>query len=386
MRAMTMRKNAPDAYKGIPLIPYQAKRGTTDQAHPWIKDIETKVIRGEAAFHQALALQAQGYQPDLVIAHHGWGESLFIKDVWPKAKLALYCEFNYQEHGADIGFDPEFLENEIGQTCRLRLKNLNNLLHFQMADAAISPTQWQAQTFPLDFQQKIRVIHDGVDTDAIVPNPKATLTLDDGTTFSRQDEILTFVNRNLEPYRGYHIFMRALPALLKKRPNLHVLIVGGDSTSYGKKPAAGQSWKNIFIDEVRPQMSAEEWARIHFLGLIPYNRFIPLLQISTVHVYLSYPFVLSWSLLEAMSTACAIVASDTASVKEVIHHQINGQLVNFFDTTGLVQTITQLLEHPDQRAQQGEAARSFVRQNYDLKRVCLPQQLEWVGDLLKLSS
>nr|WP_243646475.1 glycosyltransferase [Tepidimonas ignava] len=284
--------------------------------------------------------------------------------------------------GSRVGFDPEFATADAGEACRLRLKNLNNLLHFEVADAGISPTHWQASTFPEPFRDKITVVHDGIDTQAVAPNPAVSLTLNGNLTLTKQDEVITFVNCNLEPYRGYHIFMRALPEILKRRPKARVLIVGGDGVSYGAKPPAGATWKQMFIDEVRPRIPDPDWARVHFVGNIPYPHFIALLQLSTVHVYLTYPFVLSWSLLEAMSAGCAIVASDTQPLHEAIHHGETGRLVNFFDVAGLANEVCALLDDPAQRERLGQNARAFARANYDLKRVCLPRQLAWVEGLV----
>lgn len=387
--AMTMQKTDAKDWQGVQLVPYTANRGTTANVHPWVSDFETKTIRGEACFKAALKLKAEGFMPDVIIAHHGWGESLFVKEVWPQAKLAIYCEFFYHPQGADVGFDPEFPATDAGDACRLRLKNLNNLLHFEVADAGISPTHWQASTFPEPFRSKITVVHDGIDTQAVAPNPAVRLTLKkaDGQDLplTRQDEVITFVNRNLEPYRGYHVFMRALPELLKRRPHARVLIVGADDVSYGARPTQAQNggtkWKDIFANEVRPHISDADWQRVHFLGHVPYQYFIPLLQLSTVHVYLTYPFVLSWSLLEAMSAGCAIVASDTQPLHEAIAHNETGQLVNFFDPAALAKAVCDLLDNPAERARLGANARAFAQQNYDLQTVCLPRQLEWVERL-----
>ena len=381
--AMTMQKLETRQWQGVRLVPFSASRGTTPNVHPWVSDFETKTIRGESCFRAALEMKAQGFIPDAIIAHHGWGESLFLKEVWPQAKLGIYCEFFYHPHGADVGFDPEFPVKDPGDACRLRLKNLSNLLHFEVADAGISPTHWQASTFPEPFRSKVSVVHDGIDTQAVAPDPKVQLTLNQTLTLSQADEVITFVNRNLEPYRGYHIFMRALPEMLKRRPQARVLIVGGDDVSYGTRPDNGQKWKNIFAAEVRPQISDADWARVHFLGIIPYEIFIPLLQLSTVHVYLTYPFVLSWSLLEAMSVGCAIVASDTRPLHEAIRHNETGRLVNFFDPAQLAQAIIDLLEQPQERQRLGHNGRTFAQRNYDLQSVCLPRQLEWVEALVK---
>ena len=380
--AMTMQKTEAKAWQGVRLFHYAAKRGTTPNAHPWVTDFETKTIRAEACFRAALKLRAEGFTPDVIVAHHGWGESLFLKEVWPKAKLAIYCEFFYHPKGADVGFDPEFPVNDEGEVCRLRLKNLNNLLHFEVADAGISPTHWQASTFPEPFKTKITVVHDGIDTVALAPDPSVSLTLNGNLVLTRKDEVITFVNRNLEPYRGYHIFMRALPEILKRRPKARVLIVGADDVSYGARPENGQKWKDIFAKEVRPLISDADWSRVHFLGNVPYTAFIPLLQLSSVHVYLTYPFVLSWSLLEAMSVGCAIVASDTQPLHEAIKHDETGRLVNFFDVQKLASEVCGLLDDPEERARLGANARAFAQTNYDLQTVCLPRQLAWVQTLV----
>jgi len=379
--AFTMQKNPSASWQGVRLIGYQPSRGTTPGVHPWVSDFETKTIRAEAAFRAALALRESGFTPDAIVAHPGWGESLFLKDVWPEAKLGIYCEFFYHAQGADVGFDPEFPAKDPGEVCRLRLKNLNNLLHFEIADAGLSPTHWQAGTFPEPFRSRITVVHDGIDCDAIAPNPAAGLTLNGNLALTRADEVITFVNRNMEPYRGYHIFMRALPEILRRRPRARVLIVGGDDVSYGARPPEGKKWRDIFFDEVKGQLAAGDPGRIHFLGLIPYQHFIALLQLSAVHVYLTYPFVLSWSLLEAMSAGCAIVASDTQPLREAIRHGDTGRLVSFFDPQALAESVCDLLDKPAERARLGAAARAFARETYDLRKVCLPRQLEWVRKL-----
>jgi glycosyltransferase involved in cell wall biosynthesis len=390
--AMTMQKNDQSTWQGVQLVNYTAKRGTTPNVHPWVSDFETKTIRAEACFKAALQMKQQGFMPDVIVAHHGWGESLFLKEVWPKAKLGIYCEFFYHPHGADVGFDPEFPATDEGEVCRLRLKNLNNLLHFEVADAGISPTHWQASTFPEPFKNKITVVHDGIDTLAVAPNPAVSLTLKMSSgqdlVLTRQDEVITFVNRNLEPYRGYHTFMRALPQLLKERPNARVLLVGADDVSYGARPDAAKygsaKWKDIFANEVRGQISDADWQRVHFLGHVPYQFFIPLLQLSTVHVYLTYPFVLSWSLLEAMSAGCAIVASDTQPLREAIVHNETGKLIDFFDASALANSVCELLNNPEERKRLGANARAFAQANYDLQTVCLPKQLAWVERLIDI--
>jgi glycosyltransferase involved in cell wall biosynthesis len=379
--ALTMQDTPATEWQGVRLVRYGVGRGSTPGVHPWVTDIETKTLRGEACLNAALQLRKNGFTPDLIIAHPGWGESLFIKEAWPRARLGIYCEFFYQPHGADVGFDPEFSTSGPAEASRLRLKNLNNLLHFEVADAGISPTQWQASTFPDPFRQRITVVHDGIDTHTVAPDPQVGLRLNGQHALSRNDEVITFVNRNLEPYRGYHVFMRALPEILRRRPQARVLIVGGDGVSYGAPPPAGQTWKATFATEVRPQIPDSDWARVHFLGNLPYRQFLALMQLSSVHVYLTYPFVLSWSLLEAMSAGCAIVASDTRPLQEAILQGQTGRLVDFFDTRALADEVCGLLDAPEERQRLGQNARAFAQTHYDLQSVCLPRQLRWVQDL-----
>jgi glycosyltransferase involved in cell wall biosynthesis len=374
--AFTMN-NFESADSRLKLIRYQGRQGTTRGVHPWVSDIETKAIRGEAAFRAALYLKATGFEPDLIFAHPGWGESLFLKDVWPASKLLIYCEFYYSDSGSDVGFDPEFPATDPGDVCRLRMKNVNNLLHFETADAGVSPTHWQRSTFPEPFRSKIKVVHDGIDTALAKPNPDVWLQLGN-IKLTRKDEIITFVNRNLEPYRGYHTFMRALPEIMARRPNARVVIVGADGVSYGAAAPDGKKWKDIFLNEVKDKL---DMSRVHFVGYIDYKHFIPLLQLSTVHVYLTYPFVLSWSLLEAMSCGCAIVASDTAPLREAIVDDHTGLLTDFFDAKQLSNQVVRLLENPDLRDRLGKAARAFAVENYDLKTVCLPKMLSYIKTL-----
>ena len=369
-------------WKGVTLLPYKITRSSSKDVHPWLSDLETKVIRAEACYRHALVLKEKGLEPDVILAHHGWGEPMFLKDVWPNAKMGLYCELYHLDEGETVNFDPEFKTKDLnGNALRLRLRNLNNALHFDVADAGISPTIFQADTFPQPFRDKISVIHDGIDTDLVRPKADAVLKVSETQSFTRDDEVITFINRNLEPYRGYHVFMRALPKLLKTRPNAQVVLLGGDEVSYGSRPPEGKTWKQIYIDEVRSQISDEDWARVHFLGRVPYEVFLAMMQVSRLHIYLTYPFVLSWSLLEAMSAEAAILASSTAPVLEAIRHDETGWLTDFFDGDALVEKANALLEDEETRARMGKAAREFVLKTYDLKTHCLPKQLEWVSAL-----
>ena len=382
--ALTLRKGLEETSLGVKIISYQPLSGSSKNIHPWLSDLETKIIRGEACLRRCLELKDSGFVPELIIAHPGWGESLFLKEVWPKAKLGIYCEFYYNTNGFDFGFDHEFPNTSIDSICKLRLKNINNTLNFEIADAGLSPTQFQANSFPESFRSKISVVHDGIDTTRVSPSNDVQLTLGKKLVITKQNEIITFVNRNLEPYRGFHIFMRSLPRILRDRPSARVLIVGADGVSYGAKPQSDLTWKQVFINEVRPLISDDEWQRVHFLGNIPYQVYIALLQISTVHVYLTYPFVLSWSLLEAMSAGCSIIGSNTDPVKEVIHHEFTGLLVDFFDHEALSAEVCRLLSNPSKQTELSINARNYAVSHYDVTTKCLPGQIQWVTNLLNI--
>lgn len=380
--ALTPRATNAGQWQGISVIPYKIERRSTQGIHPWLVDFETKLIRGHACYDAAAKLRDQGYTPDVVIAHHGWGESLFLKDVWPNARMGLYCELYYRSGTPYAGFDPEFpSDSPDHEALRLRIKNLNNRLHEEIMDLGISPTTFQANTFPENMRARITVSHDGIDTDMVAPKPNAQLDVGGGRILTRNDEVITFINRNLEPFRGFHVFARALPELLEQRPDAQIVILGGDSTSYGARPPKGKTWKTIFLDEVREKVPPGAWKRVHFLGRVPYPQYLATIQVSSVHVYLTYPFVLSWSLLETMSVGCAVVASDTAPVREVLQDGETGILVDFFDHNAITEQVSALLDDPARRARLGESARHFVQAHYDLKRICLPRQLEWVDQL-----
>lgn len=372
------------ALPGVRHHRYKLSRGSTQGLWPLMADFEAKLIRGEACAKAALALHKHGFTPDLIVCHPGWGEALFLKDVWPRARMLSFLEFYYNVEGADVNFDPEFA-NAAASTdpwaavmdrARLRSKNANNLLAMDLMDWGLCPTAWQKSTMPQAYHDRISVVFDGVDTNALRPDPTARVRLATaGRELQPGDEVITFVNRNLEPYRGYHVMMRALPEIQRLRPNAIVVVVGGDDVSYGARAPDGQSWKQVFLDEVKGRL---DMARVRFVGKLPYDSYVKLLQVSACHVYLTYPFVLSWSCIEAMSIGALVVGSDTQPVREVIEHGRNGLLVDFHDPGAVAATVAHALENRDRLGGLREQARRDVVSRYDLQTVCLPRQLDLV--------
>lgn len=319
----------------------------------------------------------QGLEPDVIVVHPGWGDALYLRDVFPGAKIVGLFEYFYSARGADVGFDSEFPIN-FNNIINIHSLNSIQLLALESCDLGICPTEWQRARFPAHYQSRLKVIHDGIDTQLFSPDPSATLTLPDGSTFSAGDEVLTFVNRNLEPYRGYHVFMRALPEILRTRPNCHAIIIGADGVSYGQPAPPGTTWREHYLSEVKDQL---DLSRVHFTGPLPYDTFRSALQVSRLHAYLTYPFVLSWSMLEAMATGCIVLGSATAPIEEVIRHGENGLLFPFRNHRMLASMAIDILTNPEKYAHLRMNARASIVEKYDFLTKSLPAFQELLSSL-----
>ncbi len=358
---------------GVKRLEYEPHRAVTPKIHPYLAGTEAAVLNGQAVARLGFKLRSEGFVPDVMIGNPGWGETLFLKDVWPEAPLISLCEFYYNGRGSDVGYDPEF-DTGPDAILRARARSAQHLLAIEAADLAYSPTEWQKAQFPAAYHSKIRVIHDGIDTDIITPDANARFTLPDGTVLTAEDEVLTYVSRNLEPYRGFHVFMRALPEILKRRPEARVVIVGGDEVSYGSRPKDEGTWREKLLTETGPLPD-----RVTFTGRIPYRDYLSLLAVSSVHVYLTYPFVLSWSMLEAMATGAFVIGSATAPVSEVIEDGRNGWLVDFFDTRAMAERVADGLAQRHDMTALRQAARQTVLDRYALT-TCLAAQKAMISD------
>ncbi|WP_204141382.1 glycosyltransferase family 4 protein [Halomicronema sp. CCY15110] len=363
----TMRPEG--ALPGVKKAYYQPTRQAGTDTHRYVRPLENAILQGQAVYRMAQELKADGFYPHVVYAHSGWGPGLFVKDIFPKARYVGYFEWFYHAHGSDADFDPAD-PLAADDEARIRVKNAPILLDLAACDAGITPTHWQHQQFPPELQSKLTVIHDGVDTEYFQPQPGAKLVLPTlGLDLSHVDEVITYVARGMEPYRGFPQFMETVMQLQQRRPNCHVVIVGEDRVAYGKSLPNGRTYKQKALEELDLDLS-----RIHFTGLLPYAQYRQVLQASSVHVYLTRPFVLSWSLLEAMATGCAVVASSTAPVEEVITDGTHGLLADFFSPEDIAAQVETILDCPDQAASMRAQARETVLARFDLAQ-CLTAQL-----------
>jgi glycosyltransferase involved in cell wall biosynthesis len=364
---------------GIDKLVYTPALQPNVNCHPYVREYDGAVRLGLAVAQVCLSLRQQGIVPDLIAGHSGWGETLFVKEVFPETPLLSYFEFFYHAAYTDVGFDPEFPSEPLDRF-RVRCKNTINLAAFDATDWGNSPTQWQRNLYPPEMRARITTLHEGVDTRIAQPCATAWLQLArDGKILTRADEVVTYVARNLEPYRGFHIFMRAAREILRRRPKTHIVVVGGDEVSYGAPAPRGESYRTLMLREVGADLPMD---RIHFLSKVPYEVYLNLLQVSSVHVYLTYPFVLSWSFLEAMACGCAVVGSDTAPVLEVLRDGENGLVADFFSPTDIADKVDQILDDPDRAEGLRRAARATAVSQFDLTTQILPRWLKLFDDLI----
>ena len=349
---------------GVRKVTYARPPSVSASVHLDAREFEMATRRSQAAYKGALQIKALGYRPDIIIGHHGWGEMLNLTDAFPGVPILGYFEFYYRILGADVNFDPEFPMAEARYSA-VRGKNAVNLLALSLEQYGQSPTRWQHGTYPKWTHKQIRLLHEGVDLEVCKPDPlarKTPLTVGSLTVKPRQ-KLLTYVARNLEPYRGFHTLMRALPEILKARPDVIVSMVGGDEVSYGATPATGGSWREVMLREMGDRL---DLSRVHFLGKLPYEQHLALLKRSDAHVYLSYPFVASWSLREALAIGCVVVGGDTETVTEFVTHGENGLIAPTLDAAGLARTILTALGDKKLAARLRAGARAYAERHLDL--------------------
>jgi len=357
---------------GVSKVIYQPSRQVRPETHHYVRPLENAVLQGQAVYRLADQLKARGFIPDVVYGHSGWGPTLFVKDIFPNAKLLCYFEWFYQAHGSDADFDPAD-PITADDEARIRIKNAPILLDLYSCDRGLSPTSWQHQQFPPEYRDKITVHHDGIDTNFFKPKPGYNLVIPRlNLDLSSVKELVTYVARGMEPYRGFPQLIETIALLQERRPHCHAVIVGENRVAYGKYLPDGKTYKEFMLEKVPLDLN-----RVHFTGLLPYSEYLQVLQASSVHIYLTRPFVLSWSMLEALSTGCLVVASRTAPVLEFIQDGVNGLLADFFSPQDIADRVEEVLEHPDQMATIREQARKTILERYDLAQL-LPQHLQWI--------
>ena len=358
----------PGVYKFI----YNTSRKPHHETHHYIKPLENAVLQGQAVYRALDKLKKDGFTPDVIYGHSGWGPTLFIKDIFPQAKLLCYFEWFYRDKGSDVGFDPAEPVTA-DDRLRIRIKNTPILTDLYSCDAGLCPTLWQRNQFPKEYHNKLNVLHDGIDTQYFSPQKGKKLILPSiGLDLSDVKEIVTYVSRGMEPYRGFPQFMESVSLLQKRRKNCHVVVVGEDRVAYGRSLPDGKTFKQLMLETLDLDLS-----RLHFTGRLSYPQYLQVLRASSAHVYLTRPFVLSWSMLEAMSTGCLIIASNTPPVTEVINDSVNGILVDFFSPQDIVEKLENVLDNPDEMEALRMNARKTIIEKYRLDDL-LPKHLEWI--------
>lgn len=373
----------PDA-KGVPgvdLRRWKLSRGSTPGLFDPATRAEADLLRACAAAEVATSLKKDGFSPDLIVGHPGWGEMLMLGEVFPNVPQIAFGEFYYKAHGADVNFDPEFETASLQADMRVHAKNMGLALAYASADVVVCPTPFQASTLPQGLQARIRVLHEGVDVGRARRKPGARLKIKDGPVLDGSTPVITFINRNFERLRGFHIFMRALPALLKASPDVQVVIIGTDAAKgYGGVLPGGQTWKQKMLAELGDRL---DLSRIHFTGPLPHAEMIDAMSISWAHVYYTYPFVLSWSLVEAMACECLILASDTAPVRDAITSGVEGVLNDFFDVEALSRAMIEACDQPQKFAAMRRQARGKAMTLFDRETVGVPGWMALIEETIR---
>lgn len=368
---------------------YKLNKNSSDSINEWAIEFETKMIRAEAASKKALQMRENGIFPDLLMIHPGWGEGFFLKEIWPEAKVITYAEFYYKTTDCDIDFDISFIENVLKKDFqnhhdynkyKLTARNAAFTHSYLSSDYLVCPTVFQKNVLPKLIQKNVNVIHDGIDTNLLKPNENIEIKIRD-KKLTKKDKIITYVSRALDPYRGYHIFMESLPGILKDNPEAHVIIVGDETRhGYGAPHPDGIRYKDYYFSKIKDKIDID---RVFFVSRVSYDIFIKIIQISTAHVYLTYPFVLSWSMLEAMSCGALIIGSNTGPVTEVIKHNKNGLIVDFFSKDEIIETVSKVLKNTNDYNKLRLNARKTIIDKYDLTTVCLPKHIALIEEALK---
>lgn len=357
---LAIGQNHSPGLEGVKIARYSLPRGSTPGIFHLATRAEADLIRARGAYDAAQALKAEGWDPAVIVAHPGWGETTFLSEVFPNARTVMFAEFYYHGRGYDVGFDPEFGAVDLDTILRADAKNGMMAMAYADADAIVAPTPFQAGSLPRRFREDVHIIHEGVDTDAIRPAPAEPFELPDGRVLAPGTPVITHVNNHMEPLRGLHILARALPRLVAEVPDAQVILVGDPNRKpYGGAAPDGKTWRDVCFEGVE-----YDPARVHFLGRVPHARMLAAMRLGVAHVYYTYPFVLSWSLSESMALGCHVIGSDTGPVRDAIRDGVNGRLLPFFDVDALSRALIAACRDPEASRPLRAAARATAEQMF----------------------
>jgi glycosyltransferase involved in cell wall biosynthesis len=306
----------------------------------------------------------------LIVGHTGMVSTLYLRELYD-APIINYFEFFYRTHGSDMDFRHDLPPLETSSLLRARTRNAMLLLDLHNCDAGYSPTEFQRSQLPAEYQPKVHTIFDGIDIDFWQRNEQPIRNVA-GRQIPDNHRVITYVSRGMESMRGFDIFLRAADRVCRQRSDVTVLVVGEDRIAYGgdARFTGGLTFKQWVLSQHDFELS-----RIHFLGRVRPAELVNLLSLSDVHLYLTVPFTLSWSLFNALSCGALAIASDTAPVQELITDGENGLLVDFYDIDAWVERILEVLDHPEDYQQLRQAARQTIAGSYSLP-ACLAQMLQ----------
>ncbi|MCA8996111.1 MAG: glycosyltransferase [Planctomycetaceae bacterium] len=360
---------------GIERIQFRAQGGATSQTHYCSRTFENQIWKSHALYETLR--QRPDIQPDLIVGHSGFVSTLFLKELYD-CPVIQYFEYFYHTRNSDIDFRSDLTSVPPLDLARVRARNAMPLLDLLNCDVGYLPTEWQRSRFPAEFQPKLRVIFDGIDTSLWCPQEVRDRRFGDWT-IPENVRLVTYVSRGMESMRGFDIFMKVAKRLCELRNDVVFAVVGEDRVAYGGdlRYTGNKSFKQWVLDQ-----DDYDLTRIRFLGRLSTEDLVRLLNLSHLHIYLTAPFVLSWSLMNALACGTTVLASDTPPVREIIHHQENGLLNEFFDCDGFVAQAHSILDDPQASASLGRKGSEMIAERYSLD-VCLPRMLNLYREVLE---
>jgi glycosyltransferase involved in cell wall biosynthesis len=351
--------------RGVRCLKYQLRGGATEQTHYCGRTFENAVWHAHAV-HDRLAA-APDVRPDLIVGHSGFGSTLFLRELYPGVPIVNLFEYFYRTKDSDLDFRPDFPSKPLDKL-RARARNAMILCDLDNCDRGYCPTDWQRSRFPAEYQPKLTTVFDGVDTTVWRPQPGLPRRVG-GKDVPAGVKVVTYATRGMESMRGFDIFMRAAQRVADRRSDVLFVVVGQDRVCYGgdEKHTGGKSFKEWVVSQGRFDLS-----RFVFTGLLPEAELAKLFCITDLHVYLTVPFVLSWSLFNALACGAPVLCSDTAPVRELVADGVTGLLRPFFDVDGFADAIGRACDDPAAVRSFGEAGATLVRETYSLEQ-CLPR-------------